>query len=100
MFRIPPRRNVLKPIEPLESVGAMVVNAERGSSRRDVFGSPIVRPSTDGSIMFGRSPLVPSTLPEPGPSDPEITVKGSPVFARKTPDKRQFLTNRFFDGIS
>src|SRR5437016_892892 len=72
MLRIPPRRKVLKPRLPRASVGPMVANAERGSNARDVSGLPMERPRTAGSITLGRSPFVPSTLPDPGPSEPEM----------------------------
>src|SRR5947208_7378163 len=86
---MPPLRNVLNPRFPRDSVGAINPNAERGSSALEVFGSPKVWPSTRGSSRFGRSPFDPSTFPKPGPSDPVITVNGSPVFARNVPEIRQ-----------
>src|SRR5689334_13085796 len=48
----------------------------------------MVRPRTPGSSRLGRSPFEPSTLPDPGPSEPVITVKGRPVFARNVPEMR------------
>ena len=53
--------------------GEMYPKADRGSNAVEVFGSAIVRPSMLESSRFGRSPLLPSTLPEPGPSEPVIT---------------------------
>src|SRR5205809_45928 len=46
------------------------------------------RPRIVGSRILGRSPLLPSTFPNPGPSDPEFTVNGSPLLARNTPEIR------------
>ena len=51
-------------------------------------GLPTERLRIVGSRILGRSPLLPSTFPNPGPSDPEITVKGSPLLARNTPEIR------------
>ena len=67
-FAILPFRKVSRPRLPAISMGArMKRNAERGSNRTEVSGFPMVRPRTEGSTTYGRSPLLPSTLPKPGP---------------------------------
>src|SRR5262249_30312244 len=83
------RRNVFEPRLPRCSPTARKRNAERGSNVVEVSGFPIVRPSTDGSKRFGRSPFVPSTFPKPGPSEPVITVNGIPVLLSQTAEKDQ-----------
>src|SRR6476646_8065511 len=88
-LRIPPLRNVFSPRLPRESFGPIKRNADRGRRAVEVSGWPIVRPSTEGSTRLGRSPGEPSTFPKPGPSEPEKTVKGDPVFARKMVDTFQ-----------
>src|SRR5438309_9708048 len=88
MLRMPPRRKVLNPRLPRESFGWISAKAERGRRDCEVSGLPMERPRILGSRILGRSPLLPSTFPNPGPSDPEITVKGSPLLARNTPEIR------------
>src|SRR5207237_6493214 len=70
-----PLRNALRPILPAIRVGAEKnPNAERGINCVDVSGSPMMRPSIDGSTISGRSPFVPSAFPKPGESDPASTL--------------------------
>src|SRR5260221_10572151 len=84
-FLMPPRRNVFAPRLPFSAVGAMNANAEAGSIATEVSGFPMVRPRIDGSSRFGRSPPLPSTFPNPGPSG-VVTVKGVPFFSNTTAD--------------
>src|SRR3954453_18956714 len=91
---MPPRRKVLNPRFPRDCPGAIEAKADRGNKAVDVSGLLMDLPSTDGSSRFGRSPLEPSTLPEPGPSEPVITVKGRPLLARSVPEIRQLLVAR------
>ena len=94
-FAILPFRKVLRPRLPAISTGArMKRKAERGSIRTEVSGFPMVRPSTEGSITYGRSPELPSTLPKPGPSEPASTVKGVPLFSSNTEVISQLRNNR------
>src|SRR5215470_18061026 len=85
-LRIPPRRKVFEPRVPRLSLAPIYANAALGSSITEVSGLLIVRPRMEGSTRSGRSPGEPSTFPYPGPSDPEKTVSGGPVLARKTAD--------------
>src|SRR5438132_4434420 len=85
-----PFRKVLRPRLPAISMGArMKRNAERGSNRTEASGFPMVRLRTEGSTTYGRSPLLPSTLPKPGPSEPASTVKGVPLFSSNTEVRSQ-----------
>src|SRR5436309_9115495 len=90
-FRIPPRRKVFEPRLPRVWLVPMKANADLGSSLVEVSGLLIARPRIDGLSRLGRSPGEPSTLPKPGPSEPEKTSKGVPVFARNTLVSVHFL---------
>ena len=47
---------------------------------------PDRHPRIEGSTMFGRSLGPPSTLPNPGVSDPMNSVSGVPAFNSAAPD--------------
>ena len=89
-----PLRNVLPPRLPACSPGAtMKRKALVGNSASDVSGDPAVGPSTEASTTTGRSPLRPSTLPKPGPSEPDGMVKGVPDLSSVTLETVQPLNS-------
>jgi len=59
----------------------------------EVSGSSTLVSNIEEFMILGRSPGTPSTFPNPGASEPVITLKGNPDYYLVVPESCQLLSN-------